>query len=726
MRNIHLRFILPGFLFAGGLLGLSAGAPAAVPETLNYQGRLRTSAGDNVPDGPHQIVARLYNGPLVGTPLWMETHTSVSTTAGLFNIQLGSIVPLTGLPFDQPYWLGIAADGDSEMTPRTPLSSAPYAFRAKLAEGAVGPLSATASLPVGVVYAQNTDSVGAGIYGVGKPGFLSSVGVKGIGGHGVWGESNEAGGIGVRGEAGGVGGVGVLARSVAGPALLLSGTASIAAAPGLSLTVNSFVSFTAGTNLGGGLVLPYAGLGSTPALSAAFSVTNTGAGYGILGWAGQPGTLGNEAPGIDSLLSAGVVGRSGVSASAGVAGFNSDTSGESAGVIAIGASLGLYARGLSAAAGINAESEHGTAGRFEGKIGIDVSTTVTAGTALRARSNGWPAARALEVQGDALFSSGAVTFSPGVTVDFSGATVRNLSVSSFTGSAIVANNNSINAAIYAQNDGGGTGVYGVSVSGPGLYGQSATYHGVHGRSNSTAGYGVLAQNLNGGAALRAEASSGIGAIVQGSNKGLSVTATSSSGEAIIAAANTNSSTILAINDSSATNTQAIYGSATGSGTGVKGDVLNPYVNAKAIYGSIPSGPGPQHAFAVYAENPSTSGVNASGAALFVHGAIKVNYTSLNESTPGSGTWNINNGSPVSGGPAWVVKRTSGSFTSCTSIVFKSPMITPYSVVMFSTTLATPYSGGYLINVSSGQAVITFSGTGPTFNVNDGFNLLVIN
>jgi hypothetical protein len=581
---------------------------------------------------------------------------------------------------------------------------------------------------VGVVYAQNTDSVGAGIYGVGKPGFLSSVGVKGIGGHGVWGESNEAGGIGVRGEAGGVGGVGVLARSVAGPALLLSGTASIAAAPGLSLTVNSFVSFTAGTNLGGGLVLPYAGLGSTPALSAAFSVTNTGAGYGILGWAGQPGTLGNGPPSIDSLLSAGVVGRSGVSASAGVAGFNSDTSGESAGVVAIGASLGLYARGLSAAAGISAESEHGTAGKFEGKIGIDVSTTVTAGTALRARSNGWPAARALEVQGDALFSSGAVTFSPGVTVDFSGATVRNLSVSSLTGSAIVANNNSINAAIYAQNDGGGTGVYGVSISGPGLYGQSTTYHGVHGRSNSTAGYGVLAQNFNGGAALRAEASSGIGAIVQGSNKGLSVTATSSSGEAIIATANTYNSTILAINDSSATNTQAIYGSATGSGTGVKGDVFSPSVNAKAIYGSIPSsGSGsPQASFAVYAENPTTSGVNASGAALFVHGAIKVNYTSLNDSTPGAGgTWNINGGSPVTGGPAWVVRRGS-SIGSCSKIVFKSPMITPNSVVMFSTALAISSGGAHLINVSSGQVEINFNTPTPAFNSGDGFNLLVIN
>jgi hypothetical protein len=46
---------------------------------------------------------------------------------GIFSINLGSVTALT-LPFDQPYWLGVAIAADPELVPRTPLTSSPYAL----------------------------------------------------------------------------------------------------------------------------------------------------------------------------------------------------------------------------------------------------------------------------------------------------------------------------------------------------------------------------------------------------------------------------------------------------------------------------------------------------------------------------------------------------------------------------------------------------------------------
>ena len=42
------------------------------------------------------------------------------------------------LPFDVQYWLGVAVDPDAEMLPRHALVTAPYAFRAAVADSVVG------------------------------------------------------------------------------------------------------------------------------------------------------------------------------------------------------------------------------------------------------------------------------------------------------------------------------------------------------------------------------------------------------------------------------------------------------------------------------------------------------------------------------------------------------------------------------------------------------------
>jgi hypothetical protein len=99
---------------------------------------MRTSGGAPVPDSPgNTVVFRICADPSCtggGDPLWTETWNSgtsiVDTKSGLFNVVLGTHNPIT-LPFDQQYYLEINFNSDGPMTPRQPLTMAPYAFNAK-------------------------------------------------------------------------------------------------------------------------------------------------------------------------------------------------------------------------------------------------------------------------------------------------------------------------------------------------------------------------------------------------------------------------------------------------------------------------------------------------------------------------------------------------------------------------------------------------------------------
>lgn len=105
------------------------GAPAhaAVPGTFSYQGVLNDGAGAHVADGDYSITFSLYDVESGGAALWTETQPAVPVASGLFSALLGSVTPLT-LAFDQPYYLGVAVGGSEELSPRTPLSSVPYAM----------------------------------------------------------------------------------------------------------------------------------------------------------------------------------------------------------------------------------------------------------------------------------------------------------------------------------------------------------------------------------------------------------------------------------------------------------------------------------------------------------------------------------------------------------------------------------------------------------------------
>ena len=86
-------------------LGLSATSGAVTPPMINFQGILLDGVGTPVADGSHSTTFTLYNRPVGGTVLWTETQ-SVTTSAGLFSVLLGTTTPISHYVFgDTACWL---------------------------------------------------------------------------------------------------------------------------------------------------------------------------------------------------------------------------------------------------------------------------------------------------------------------------------------------------------------------------------------------------------------------------------------------------------------------------------------------------------------------------------------------------------------------------------------------------------------------------------------------
>jgi len=113
------------------LVMASSTAYTAIPQKINYQGYLTDPQGISI-DDTVTLTFSIYPDTTDETPLWTETQ-SVTVTDGIFSVNLGDVTTLN-LPFDTTYYLGITVGSDSEMTPRQPLTSVAYAFRAKKAD----------------------------------------------------------------------------------------------------------------------------------------------------------------------------------------------------------------------------------------------------------------------------------------------------------------------------------------------------------------------------------------------------------------------------------------------------------------------------------------------------------------------------------------------------------------------------------------------------------------
>ena len=100
---------------------------AQAPLTISHQGVLADTSGQPVSDGMRSITFKIYDSEFGMSELWTETQ-SVATVGGLFNVILGSITPISGIAFNRQMWLGVTVASNEEITPRTPLTSAPSAF----------------------------------------------------------------------------------------------------------------------------------------------------------------------------------------------------------------------------------------------------------------------------------------------------------------------------------------------------------------------------------------------------------------------------------------------------------------------------------------------------------------------------------------------------------------------------------------------------------------------
>ena len=121
-----------------GLLLIASPAFSAVPNLINYQGRLTNSSGQPVPDGPYQIKFKIYASALGLDSLWGSGFQSVNVSGGGFSYDIGSSgsMPTNLFATDTVRYLGITVGSDPEMTPRVRLTSVAYAFKALNADSA--------------------------------------------------------------------------------------------------------------------------------------------------------------------------------------------------------------------------------------------------------------------------------------------------------------------------------------------------------------------------------------------------------------------------------------------------------------------------------------------------------------------------------------------------------------------------------------------------------------
>jgi hypothetical protein len=132
MKRLVMRTVIAAALLA------VVSANAEVPRMINYQGCLTGSTGDPL-DTTVSMTFAIYDDSTGGSQIWMEENPSVVVSDGLFNVIIGSLIPLDDAVFAEPdRWLGVTVGADDELTLRTRLVTVPYAFQVNSVDGASG------------------------------------------------------------------------------------------------------------------------------------------------------------------------------------------------------------------------------------------------------------------------------------------------------------------------------------------------------------------------------------------------------------------------------------------------------------------------------------------------------------------------------------------------------------------------------------------------------------
>jgi hypothetical protein len=102
-----------------------------IPRLLSFQGVLIQPDGTVYSDGQYVISVKLFGTLTGGVPVYSD-EISTAVIGGVFNLIIGEQVSLRDVDFTQQLWLEIGLPGTAQQafSPRTKLTSAPYAMAA--------------------------------------------------------------------------------------------------------------------------------------------------------------------------------------------------------------------------------------------------------------------------------------------------------------------------------------------------------------------------------------------------------------------------------------------------------------------------------------------------------------------------------------------------------------------------------------------------------------------
>ena len=139
-------FAITLILFVVGVAG--ARSPlfvGPVADAINFQGRLTDPSGTPV-TGTQSMLFRIYDSLSGGSELWASSAMNVVVAEGLFSVDLD----VSQSTFDgQALWLEITVEGEV-LSPRQPLTPAPYALGLRAGANVVGDPAAADSAVLGV------------------------------------------------------------------------------------------------------------------------------------------------------------------------------------------------------------------------------------------------------------------------------------------------------------------------------------------------------------------------------------------------------------------------------------------------------------------------------------------------------------------------------------------------------------------------------------------------
>lgn len=130
-------FVVCGLLSLGMWIMPVNSSQAAVPDSINYQGKL-TRAGGGPVNGTFDLTFSIYLDDLGSPADWTETQPQVEVEHGVFSVLLGSVNPISASLFDGSVkYLGVKVQDDpEEMRPLKPMVTTSYAFHSQEADQA--------------------------------------------------------------------------------------------------------------------------------------------------------------------------------------------------------------------------------------------------------------------------------------------------------------------------------------------------------------------------------------------------------------------------------------------------------------------------------------------------------------------------------------------------------------------------------------------------------------